>query len=159
MSIYATLWSLKFPRTGQYYLGCEWIEVHGQAVPGHVGTPTEGFGYEDGDPFVDFLPPAIELDGEDDHRLRAVYIVTEETTKGSERAGQEYIDPLLVFTGAEYERLSFDELHHRICLALLGDRPRVVSQRVLPDGTLQTTFHDGSIEIGSIPGRPPVTLA
>lgn len=154
MSIYATLWSLKFPRTGQHYLGCEWIEVHGQAVPGHVGTPTQGFGYEDGDPYADFLPPAIELDGEDDDRLRAVCIVTGETTKGSERSGQEYVDPLLVFTGAEYEGLSFDELHRRICLALLGDRPRVVSQRVLPDGTLQSTFQDGSIEIHPQPSAP-----
>lgn len=144
MSIYATLWNLQFPRTGQYYLGCEWIEVCGQGVPGHVGTPTEGFGYEDGDPFGDFLPLAIALEGEDDRRLRAVVIVTGDTKKGTDRAGQEYIDPLLVFTGEEYARMSFNELYDRICDALLGDGPRVVAQRVLPDGALQTTFADGS---------------
>lgn len=144
MSIYATLWNLQFPRTGQYYLGCDWIEVCGQGVPGHIGTPTAGFGYESGDPYADFLPPAIALEGEDDDRMRAVVIVTGETRKGTERSGQEYADPLLVFTGEEYARMSFDEVHDRVCDALLGDGPRVRSQRVLPDGTLETTFSDGS---------------
>ncbi len=144
MSIYATLWNLQFPRTGQYYLGCDWIEVCGQGVPGHIGTPTAGFGYETGDPYADFLPPAITLEGDDDQRLRAVVIVTGETKKGTKRNGQEYIDPLLVFTGAEYERMSFDEVYHSVCDALLGDGPRVRSQGVLPDGTLETTFSDGS---------------
>jgi hypothetical protein len=27
MSIYATLWSLQFPRYGDDYVGCEWISV------------------------------------------------------------------------------------------------------------------------------------
>jgi len=27
MSIYATLWTLHFPRGDEEYLGCEWIEV------------------------------------------------------------------------------------------------------------------------------------
>lgn len=106
MSIYTTLWTLRFPRTGQYYLGCEWIEVCGQGVPGHIGTPTAGFGYETGDPFADFLPPAIDLEGEDDQRMRAIVIVTSETKKGTDRAGQEYVDPLLVLTGAAYARMT-----------------------------------------------------
>ena len=144
MSIYATLWSLRFPRTGQYFAGCDWIEVHGQAVPGWVGTPTPGWGWEDGDLYGDFLPPPIFLEGEDDKRLRAVFIVTAETKKGTDRCGQEYVDPLLVFTGAEYERMTFNELYYRICDALLGDGPRIASQRVLPDGTLETRFSDGS---------------
>jgi acetylornithine deacetylase/succinyl-diaminopimelate desuccinylase-like protein len=33
MSIYAALWSLKFPRYGDFYVGCEWIEVTAQGVP------------------------------------------------------------------------------------------------------------------------------
>lgn len=33
MSIYATLWQLKFPRDGYDYLGCEWITVIAQGVP------------------------------------------------------------------------------------------------------------------------------
>jgi hypothetical protein len=146
MSIYATLWSLRFPRTGQYFPGCDWIEVHGQAVPGWVGTPTPGWGWEDGDPYGDLLPPPIVLEGEDDKRLRAVFIVTAETKKGTDRCGQEYVDPLLIFTGEEYARLSFDELYKRICDALLGDGPRVCSQTVLQDGTLETTFSDRSIQ-------------
>ena len=48
MSIYATLWWLKFPRYGDDYIGCEWIRVTAQGVPAHIGTPTRGFGYEDG---------------------------------------------------------------------------------------------------------------
>ena len=57
MSIYATLWWLKFPRCGDDYVGCEWIRVTAQGVPAHVGTLTLGFGYEDGDPYAEFLPP------------------------------------------------------------------------------------------------------
>lgn len=38
MSIYATLWSLKFPRFGDYYGGGEWIKVTAQGVPAHIGT-------------------------------------------------------------------------------------------------------------------------
>ena len=33
MSIYATLWQLKFPRDGDDYPGCEWITVTAQGVP------------------------------------------------------------------------------------------------------------------------------
>ena len=36
MSIYATLWWLKFPRYGDEYIGCEWIRVSTQGVPPHV---------------------------------------------------------------------------------------------------------------------------
>ena len=40
MSIYATLWSLKFPKDGDDYFGCEWIKVTAQGVPSHIGSPT-----------------------------------------------------------------------------------------------------------------------
>jgi hypothetical protein len=33
MSIYATLWWLKFPRYGDEYIGCEWIRVSVQGFP------------------------------------------------------------------------------------------------------------------------------
>ena len=73
MSIYATLWWLKFPRCGDDYVGCEWIRVTAQGVPAHVGTPTLGFGYEDGDPYAEFLPPAVEVNAEGDSEfMRAV---------------------------------------------------------------------------------------
>jgi len=55
MSIYATLWWLEFPRYGDDHIGCEWTRVSAQGVPAHIGTPTPGFGYEDGDPYADFL--------------------------------------------------------------------------------------------------------
>jgi hypothetical protein len=70
MSIYATLWWLKFPRCGDDYVGCEWIRVTAQGVPAHVGTPTLGFGYEDGDPYAEFLPPAVEVSAEGDSEFR-----------------------------------------------------------------------------------------
>ena len=33
MSIYATLWHLRFPRHGDAYVGCEWVDVLAQGVP------------------------------------------------------------------------------------------------------------------------------
>ena len=42
MSIYATLWDFQFPRNGDAYAECEWVEVLAQGVPAHIGTPTPG---------------------------------------------------------------------------------------------------------------------
>ncbi|HUP25082.1 MAG TPA: hypothetical protein VNB06_19350 [Thermoanaerobaculia bacterium] len=146
MSIYATLWTLQFPREGlDYFHDCEWIEVYAQGVPGHIGSSNEP-GYEDGDPFADFLPPAIDYEGDEDGRFRAVVSVTSETKKGSARAGQEFVDPLLVLTGEEYEGMSFRDLHQRICDALRGQRPRVVAELLVGDGTVKVLFEDGSSE-------------
>ena len=64
MSICATLWMLKFPREGNATLDCEWITVHAQAVPAHVGTPTPGHGYEGGDPYAGFLPPPVGVNAQ-----------------------------------------------------------------------------------------------
>jgi hypothetical protein len=36
MSIYATLWQLRFPAHGDAHVGCEWIDVLAQGVPAHV---------------------------------------------------------------------------------------------------------------------------
>ena len=136
MSIYATLWKLKFPREGDTHYGCEWIEVTAQAVPPHIGSPTAGCGYEQGDPYAAFLPPAIGCDREGDApHHRAVVIVTEHTTKGTERSGQEYFSPLLVLTGKEYAALSFEEVHRRVCDALRGNRAPVIAEISLLDGT------------------------
>jgi hypothetical protein len=134
MSIYATLWILKFPAHGDEYTGCEWETVMAQGVLGHIGTPTAGHGYESGDPYASFLPPAIPMpDDEDDLGLRAVVIVRART----EKIGQEYIGPLLVLSGAEYRLMTFEVLHERICDALRGRRPRVVAEFI----------HDGEIEV------------
>jgi hypothetical protein len=78
MSIYATLWKLKFPKERDNHSGCDWIEVTAQAVPPHIGSPTPGCGYENGDPYADFLPPAIRTDKDGDAPFnRAVIFVTE----------------------------------------------------------------------------------
>jgi len=136
MSIYATLWILKFPKEGDLHTDCEWIELMAQAVPAHVGSPTPGCGYEDGDPYAAFLPPAVVTDAEGNAPFhRAVLIVTEHSLKGTERSGQEYVSPLLLLTGEEYARMTFDELHQRICDALRGNRSPIVAEVHLPDGT------------------------
>lgn len=146
MSIYATLWSLKFPRYGDDYVGCEWIRVTGQGVPAHIGTPTKGFGYEEGDPYAEFLPPSMEVNADGDGEfMRAVVIVTEETQKGTARSPQEYVNPLLVFSGREYVSISFVELHERICDALRGKGPQVVAQSFTSDGGVQLVLSDGRV--------------
>ena len=139
MSIYATSWILKFPALGDEYPGCEWINVLGQGVPGHIGTPTPGYGYEDGDPYAQFLPSAIPVVDDEDPGLRAMVIVKENTPK----VGQEYICPLLVLSGSEYLALSFQTLYERICDALRGNRPRLVAQLISGSET-QLIFDDGT---------------
>jgi hypothetical protein len=126
MSIYDTLWTLKFPSLGVAYRGCEWETVLARYVPSHVGTPTQGHGYEDGDPYSSFLPPAVPVNDDDETEcpFRAVIIIREQTKK----IGQQYIGPLLVLSGAEYEASSFDELHERICDALRASGPRIGKQ-------------------------------
>ena len=141
MSIYATLWGLQFPRYGDDHTGCEWVEVVAQGVPGHIGTPSPGHGYESGDPYADFLPlPIVLATNDQGERLRAVVIVRDGTPKD----GQRYVDPLLVLTGEEYENSTFDELHRRICDALRGSRPEVVMEAWGPEGSVRLTMKDGS---------------
>lgn len=151
MSIYATLWHLQFPRHGDAYVGCEWIEVLAQGVPAHIGTPTPGLGYESGDPYEAFLPPALRIDdrtSEDD--LRAVVFVVGTSKKGTSRSGQEYESPLLVLTGTQYAAMPFQVLHDRLCAALRGDRPRLTLEVFGGDGTTTLVFEDGS----TAPGPP-----
>lgn len=137
MSIYATLWSLRFPRHGDEYPGCGWITVTAQGVPDHVGRyPGEE------DPYAEFLPPLPPIP--DEESMRAVVFVTEETRKGTPRSGQEYEDPLLVITGEEYEKTSFGTLHRRLCDALRGDRPRVTLLVLRPTGEAYVLREDGT---------------
>jgi hypothetical protein len=146
MSIYATLWSLRFPRYGDDYVGCEWIGVTAQGVPAHIGTPTQGFGYEEGDPYAEFLPPSVEVNAEGDSDfMRVVVIITEETQKGTARSPQEYVAPLLILSGRDYASISFAELHTRICDALRGKGPQVVAQSFTADGGVQLILSDGRI--------------
>jgi hypothetical protein len=153
MSIYATLWRLKFPRDGDLYLGCEWAEVVAQGVPAHIGTPTPGYGYESGDPYAAFLPPALRIDDETrESALRAVVFVRGTTKKGTNRSGQEYESPLLVLSGSEYAAIPFHILHDWVCTALRGDRPALVMQAFAGDGRSTLIFDDGT----AAPG-PPIT--
>jgi|ERR1035437_3601780 hypothetical protein len=116
MSIYATLWQLRFPARGDDRADCEWVVVSAQGVPAHIGSPSPGAGYEKEDPYGAFLPPPVSVDSEDTAPfMRAVVFVTENTKKGTERSGQEYQNPLLVMPGEEYSRATFVELHERIC--------------------------------------------
>jgi hypothetical protein len=124
VSIYATHWILQFPRFGDAHSGCEWAIVLGQAVPSHIGTPSDGYGYESGDPYADFLPPAVPVHDDNAIVLRPMVAVREST----EKVGQEYIGPLLVLSGEEYAALSFQVIHERICDALRGRRPRLVAE-------------------------------
>ena len=84
MSIYATLWHLQFPRDGEAFVGCEWVDVLAQGVPAYIGTPTPGYGYESGDPHEAFLPPALRIEsGASEDDLRAVVFVLSTSKKGT----------------------------------------------------------------------------
>jgi hypothetical protein len=149
VSIYATLWRLQFPCDGDLHVGQEWMEVVAQGVPAHVGTSATGYGYESGDPYAAFLPPAIRIeDDTPEDELRAVVFVTGTAKKGTARSGQEYESPLLVLSGAEYAAMSFQVLHDRLCSALRGDRPSLVMQAFAPDGSSTLIFDDGSTAPG-----------
>lgn len=145
MSIYATLWELKFSRFGNDHTDCEWVDVIAQGVPAHIGSPAPG--YDGGDPYAGFLPPAVEVEPNDDGTaLRAVAFVTASTAKGTSRSAQEYVHPLLVLSGRAYEGLSFGQVHRRICDALRGNRPRIVLEEWSADGRVRMVFEDGRLE-------------
>ncbi len=62
-------------------------------------------------------------------------IITRNSLKGTDRSPQEYFSPLLILTGEDYSKISFDELHSRICTALRGNRTATVAEILRPDGT------------------------
>jgi hypothetical protein len=134
MSIYATLWSIQIQDPASPSTMPRWVKVTAQAVPPHIGSPTPGCGYEDGDPYGDFLPPPVSTnkDGEADYN-RAVVFVTEKTQKGTTRNGQEYIDPLLVLTGEEYTKMPFPMLLEKLEDAIRSG-PRVVVEYIDSEG-------------------------
>ena len=100
-----------------------------------VSGSTAGCGYEAGDPYVDFVPPPLETDGDGQAPYdRAVVFVTDETKKGTARNGQEYVDPLLVLTGEEYAKMPFQVLLDRL-QETVRSGPRVAMEFLAPDGT------------------------
>lgn len=142
MSIYATLWSIKVQDAASPLTKPTWVKVTAQAVQPHIGSPTPGCGYEHGDPYVEFLPPPVETDemGSAEYN-RAVVFVTDETKKGTEQSGQEYDNPLLVLTGEEYAKMSFDELLHRLEEAIRTG-PRVVAEFLGSEGQSHVVTED-----------------
>ena len=65
--------------------------------------------------------------------MRAVVFVTEFSRKGTDRSPQEYPSPLLVLTGEEYARISFEDLYQRLCAALRGNRAPIIAEILKPD--------------------------
>lgn len=134
MSIYATLWTIQLQDPASPFTSPRWVKVTAQAVPPHIGSPTPGCGYEGGDPYGDFLPPPVETDEDGQAPYnRAVVFVTDHTEKGTERNGQEYVDPLLVLTGEEYATVPFQVLLGKLEEAIRSG-PRVVAEYVDSEG-------------------------
>lgn len=134
MSIYATLWTIQIQDPASPFTSPRWVKVTAQAVPAHIGSPTPGCGYEEGDPYGDFLPPPIETDEDGNAPYhRAVVFVTDEAEKGTERSGQEYVDPLLVLTGQQYAKVPFQVLLSKL-EECIRSGPRVVAEYLDSDG-------------------------
>ncbi len=107
MSIYCTLWELRFPLDGVSFSTCrpedadDCIAVFAQAVPAHIQN--------DG-PKWEFLTPSVPYTGQE-RNYRSVVITTEDDKKGTKRNGQEYRKPLLTYGGANYAGIVFDDLY------------------------------------------------
>lgn len=112
MSIYATRWAIKIPVNGCWAMNdAEWIEVVCQVVPAHIGHPSH---YPEGDPYADHLPPVVDYEPWTVCTPRAVFFVDGKTTKHI----QEYINPVLMLTGHEFETIGFEELFDRLTSAI-----------------------------------------
>jgi hypothetical protein len=128
MSIYATKWEIMVPR--HHCFDDEWVRVYAQAVPPHIGHPSE---YPDGDPYADFLPPVVhDYDPTTGAAPfdRAVVVVQEGRDK---KIVQRYADPLLILSGEEYMRIPFQVLLDRIHKAIGWDES-VIGMFLKPDG-------------------------
>ena len=120
MSIYATVAEMAIRQFGDE----EFTELVIQSVPPHI---------DDTGPEWDFLPPPVDPDGT---TPRAVVIVLGDCQKGTARCGQEYVDPLVVLSGREWEETPFPDLLIRIEAALDSRRiePRPFAIFIGPDG-------------------------
>jgi hypothetical protein len=119
MSIYATLHEIGIKRFGDE----SFLSILVQGVPPHI---------DDTGPAWGFLPPPVDPDGT---TLRAVFFIEPGDDKGTERCGQEYVKPLLMLTGKEYEQLTFANLMQKLEDALeakYGKRPAAIF--LSPDG-------------------------
>jgi len=119
MSIYATMAEIGIKRFGDR----EFVDIFVQGVPPHI---------DDVGPAWEFLPPPVDPNGT---HMRAVFFVEAGEEKGTPRCGQEYVRPLLMLTGEEYERVRFVDLIARLEDALdarYGTRPSAIN--IDPDG-------------------------
>lgn len=105
MSIYATLGVFGVEVMGPYHEMCP---VYCQGVPPHIDYTG---------PEWDWLPPPVanpELDSAGDYKqsykYRAIFFVGPFTKKGTERNGQEFVDPLLVLSHDEFMTKPFGEI-------------------------------------------------
>ena len=113
MSIYATIAEIGVKRFGDK----EFVDILIQGVPPHIDYVG---------PQWEFLPPPVDPEGDS---LRAVFFVEVGDDKGTPRCGQEYVKPLLMLTGKEYEEMLFSDLLTRIENALdakYGRRPGAI---------------------------------
>jgi hypothetical protein len=125
MSIYATLAHFGIKRSGDEKI----VEILVQGVPPHI---------DDVGPAWAFLPPPVDPEGE---TMRAVCFVEPGEEKGTDRCGQEYVKPLLMLTGKQYEEARFADIFERLEDALdarYGKRPGIIMYR--PDGTQEKIF-------------------
>lgn len=92
MSIYGTM--------GRFGIsvGDKIHQVTIQGVPPHIDNVG---------PNWDFLPPPVDPNG---NVMRAVFFVLDNTEKGTERNGQEYVNPLLSMSGEDYLNIKFIDL-------------------------------------------------
>ncbi|HKQ48805.1 MAG TPA: hypothetical protein VJZ71_12105 [Phycisphaerae bacterium] len=113
MSIYATVAEIGVKRFGDK----EFVDILVQGIPPHIDYTG---------PEWEFLPPPVDPEGS---IMRAVFFVEAGDEKGTERCGQEYVRPLLMLTGKEYEDIPFVELMKRLDDALdakYGQRPGMI---------------------------------
>ena len=94
MSIYATIGEIGIKRFGDK----EFVDVLIQGVPPHIDYVG---------PQWEFLPPPVDPDGT---TMRAVFFVEVGDEKGTSRCAQEYVKPLLMLTGKEYNEIRFSDL-------------------------------------------------
>jgi hypothetical protein len=120
MSIYATLSEFGIKR----FEDREFVRILGQGAPPHIDYVG---------PQWDFLPPPVDPNGS---VIRAVFFVEAGDEKGTPRCGQEYVRPLLMLSGKEYEQIRFADLMSQLETALdmkYGKRPATIY--LDPDGT------------------------
>jgi len=125
MSIYATLSEIGIKRFGD----SEFLDILVQSVPPHI---------DETGPAWDFLPPPVDPNGT---TPRAVFFVEPGDEKGTERCGQEYVKPLLMLTGKEYEEIRFVDLMDKLEAALAakyGKRPLGIY--LGPDGNRKNLY-------------------